>query len=309
MSVTAPERAPLARIATKSLASARQALEDTTTWLAVSDVDGRVVYQWSSTARLRRQLERADVSTGTQLALKSAGANGIGMALERKALAIIRGADHDDERWQSLTCAAIPLLHPLNRQMLGAVNVTCLDTEANPYLKLTLKHVTEAIQSTLMRASQARHGRLLEKHLRVKSGTRAVVLTLDRYTMIVDDGAGQGTIDRTKIWALVEAAGIGAAELVLPTGEHAQILPIDPADPARGCSLVMNRFDPGAFVQLGRRAERACDPTASNSPLQMAEREVIAEMLRECSGNKSEVAQKLQLSRGTLYERIRRYGL
>lgn len=309
MSVTAPVRTPLARIATQSLASTRQALEDTTTWLALSDVDGRIVYEWSSTARLRRQLERADVSTGAQLALKFAGANGIGLALERKAPAIIRGVDHDDERWKSLTCAATPLLHPVNRQMLGAVNVTCLETEANPYLKLTLKHVTEAIQATILRASQARHGRLFEKHLRVKSGTRAVVVTLDRYTMIVDDGAGQGPIDRTRIWALVEAAGIGAAELVLPSGEHAQILPIDPADPARGCSLIMNRFDPGSFVQVGRGPERASDVTASNNPLRMAEREVIAETLRECSGNKSEAAQKLQLSRGTLYQRIRRYGI
>ena len=309
MPVSAPERAPLARIATRSLAPTRRTLEGTTTWLALSDVEGRVVYEWSSTARLRRQLERADVSTGAQLALGSAGVNGIGLALERKSMAVVRGSDHEDERWKSLTCAALPLMHPVTRKMLGAVNVTCLETDANPYLRLTLKHVAQAIQDAMLRGSQARHFQLLQKHLQVKSGTRSAVVTLDRYTMIVDDGASQGAIDRTKLWALVEAAGAGATELVLPAGEGAQIVPVDPADPDKGCSLVINRFDPGAFAQVGPRAEPWPAATALTSPLAMAEREVIAEVLRECHGNKSDTAQKLQISRGTLYERIRRYGL
>lgn len=309
MSIAIPERALLARMATNSLASTRQALEGTTTWLALSDIEGRVVYEWSSTARLRKQLEGAQIAIGAQLALKFAGANGIGMALERKATAVIRGADHDNEHWKSLTCAAAPLRHPVNGQMLGAVNVTCLDSEANPYLKLTLKHVAEAMQASMLRASQARHRRLLEKHLQIKSGTRAVVLTLDRYTMIVDDGAGQGAIDRAKIWALVEAAGVGATHLVLPTGEYAQVLPLDPADPTKGCSLVINRLDPKAFVQEGTPPDPLRPTLASSSPLNLAESDVIAQMLRECGGNKSEAAKKLQLSRGTLYERIRRYKL
>ncbi|MEX5237978.1 hypothetical protein, partial [Kocuria arenosa] len=61
--MTDPDRgtAPLVRVATKALTSTRSALEGTTTWLALSDADGRVVYEWSSSDRLRRQLQRADV--------------------------------------------------------------------------------------------------------------------------------------------------------------------------------------------------------------------------------------------------------
>ena len=48
---------------------------------------------------------------------------------------------------------------------------------------------------------------------------------------------------------------------------------------------------------------------ASLSPLETAEREIIAAVLAACDGNKSDAADRLQISRGTLYERIRRYGL
>ena len=44
------------------------------------------------------------------------------------------------------------------------------------------------------------------------------------------------------------------------------------------------------------------------TPLEVAERNVIATVLSQCDGNKSDAADRLGLSRGTLYARIRRYG-
>ena len=308
--MTDPDRgtAPLVRVATKALTSTRAALEGTTTWLALSDADGRVVYEWSSSDRLRRQLQRADVHAGVDLAIGAAGANGIGLALARRAAAIIHGADHEDERWKGLTCAAGPLLHPVSREVLGAVNVTCLANEANPYLKLALKHVIDEVQTALSRASQARHRRLMEAHLRVKAGTRAAVVTLDRHTVIAD-GTGPAIGERAAIWALLERAGSGAAEVVLPAGGHARVVLVDPGDVTAGCSLVVGHVDAAAFAQASLRGEMPVADGASLSPLETAEREIIAAVLAACDGNKSDAADRLQISRGTLYERIRRYGL
>ena len=308
MSESFRELAPLVRLATKALTSTRVALDGTTTWLALSDADGRVVYEWSSTDRLRRQLQRADVHAGVDLTVGSAGANGIGLALARRTPAIIRGADHEDERWKGLTCAASPLHHPLTRELLGAVNVTCLANETNPYLRLALRHVVDEVQTALGRASQARHRRLMEAHLRVKAGTRAAVVTLDRHTMIAD-GTGPAVGERAAIWALLEQAGPGAAEVALPSGGRARVVPVDPAEFSAGCSLVVGHADAASLARAPVGGETPAAASASPGPLEAAEREVIAGILDECDGNKSDAADRLQISRGTLYERIRRYGL
>jgi transcriptional regulator of acetoin/glycerol metabolism len=50
-------------------------------------------------------------------------------------------------------------------------------------------------------------------------------------------------------------------------------------------------------------------PHRALSPLEQAECDVIAGVLRACRGNKTEAAEQLQMARGTLYERIRRYGI
>jgi DNA-binding NtrC family response regulator len=78
-----------------------------------------------------------------------------------------------------------------------------------------------------------------------------------------------------------------------------------------GCSLVLSRLDLAGLarsVARGSAAPRVVTPPALGQ-LERAEREVIASVLRECHGNKSDAAERLRISRGTLYERIRRYGL
>jgi transcriptional regulator of acetoin/glycerol metabolism len=57
------------------------------------------------------------------------------------------------------------------------------------------------------------------------------------------------------------------------------------------------------------RAHPHARPHRPLSPLEQAECDVIAGVLRECRGNKTEAAERLQMARGTLYERIRRYGI
>ena len=175
-------------------------------------------------------------------------------------------------------------------------------------MKLALRHVIDEVQTALSRASQARHRRLMEAHLRVKAGTRAAVVTLDRHTMIAD-GTGPAIGERAAIWALLEHAGPGAAEVALPAGGRARVVHVDRAEFTAGCSLVVGHVDAASFTQAPLRGDVPAAAAASLGPLEAAEREIIAGILHECDGNKSDAADRLQISRGTLYERIRRYGL
>jgi transcriptional regulator of acetoin/glycerol metabolism len=56
----------------------------------------------------------------------------------------------------------------------------------------------------------------------------------------------------------------------------------------------------------GRRMRTDVGPLG---PIEQAEYDVIRSVLRDVEGNKSEAAERLRISRGTLYERLRRYGI
>ncbi|WP_128081576.1 helix-turn-helix domain-containing protein [Arthrobacter sp. TB 26] len=312
MSNSAEEQLSLLKVARRAISSTQEALEGTTTWLALTDADGRVTYEWAAAPSLRRHLARADVTEGADLAQGSAGTNGVGVALATRASTIVQGTDHLDERMHNLVCAASPVLHPITRKLLGAVNVTCLAGEPNPHLKIALNMLLTGIQDSLTRLSRARHQRLLDAHLRVKAGTGAAVITLDRYTMIAEDGLGGLSFDREQLWHYVEEAGPFTKEFVLPTGVRAQIVPVMPPRTAEGCSLVLSRLSVASLAGSHVKGSNAGPRTVvlpELSQLELAEREIIASVLRECRGNKSDAAEQLRIARGTLYERIRRYGL
>jgi transcriptional regulator of acetoin/glycerol metabolism len=312
MSNSMEEQLSLLEVARRVITSTQVALEGTTTWLALTDANGRVTYEWAAALSLRRHLARADVTEGADLAQRSAGTNGVGVALATRALTVVQGTDHLDERMHKLVCAASPVLHPITRNLLGAVNVTCLAGEPNPHLKIALNMMLTGIQDSLTRLSRARHQRLLDAHLRVKAGTGAAVITLDRYTMIAEDGLGGLSLDREQLWHYVEEAGPFTREFVLPTGVRARIVPVMPPKTSEGCSLVLSRLNVAGLARSLVKGSDAGPGTASPpslSQLELAEREIIASVLRECRGNKSDAAEQLRISRGTLYERIRRYGL
>lgn len=220
---------PLARTARRVLHGFEDALSGTTTWVSVTDSRGVVTYEWSSTLELRSLLSQMAVSAGVVLDERTVGTNGVGLALATRSPSIVRGSEHFNSRWHSLACAATPVLHPLTQELIGVVNITCLLSEQNQHLKITLELMVAGIREAF-------------------------------------------------------AAGLRSA------GAH-------PAGPV---------FTPGAAAVAAGRRGAGSGPLG---PIEQAEYEVIRSVLRDVEGNKSEAAARLRISRGTLYERLRRYGI
>jgi len=296
----------LSRAAAPVLRRTEEALTDTTTWLALADASAVVIYEWASSDSLKRQLARADVETGAVLAESVVGINGVGSALARRSATLVRGTEHANERWRLLACAASPIVHPLTRQLMGAVNITCLVEEQNPHLRITLTSLVDGIQHELVARARSRHQRLLDAHLRVVRGAAGPVATVDAFTMIVEDRFGAVLGDRETLWELIQAAGPHATELEVEPGQRIRLVPVAPGRNSEGCSLVFGR----AFSMPPRHLD---SPQHSRrqalGPLEQAEFDVITEALMRNAGNKVHTAQYLQISRGTLYERLRRYGI
>jgi len=304
--------AELLKAARPVLLSIEDALSDTTTWLALADACGVVTLEWASSSRLKQKLSSADVETGVQLGEDRVGRNGIGRALATRASAHVSGKQHGNEEWFNLACAASPIIHPVTHQLMGVVNITCLVEEENPHLKVTLRTLVSGITQSLVDRAQARHQRLLDAHLRVKRAVLGAVITLDASTMIVDDAMGSVAFARETLWELVNEVGPNASELTLPTGQRVHLVPVVRGRTAEGCSLILGRSMEASRLNRVDRTSPSPSPNARRmhlSPLEQAEFDVIAAVMRDHDGNKSEVAAQLQISRGTLYDRLRRYGL
>jgi transcriptional regulator of acetoin/glycerol metabolism len=296
----------LGRAAAPVLRRIEELLTDTSSWLALADPSAVVIYEWASSGHLKRELARADVEAGALLSEAVVGTNGVGTALARRNATVVRGAEHANERWQSLACAASPIVHPLTRQLMGVVNITCLVDDQNPHLRITLTSLVEGIQHGLAARARSRHQRLLDAHLRVVGGAAGPVVTLDAFTMIVEDRFGAVPMDRESLWALVLAAGPLATEVEVQAGHRIRLLPVVPGRNSEGCSLVFGRSIVWAPRQL---ANESSSRRPGLSPLEQAEFDVITEALLHNAGNKVSTAHHLQISRGTLYQRLRRYGL
>jgi transcriptional regulator of acetoin/glycerol metabolism len=312
---TADEHSPfelsqeLMRSAADVLRSTEDALSGTTSWLALADASGVVTYEWASNSELKHLMTRADVEAGVQLAEDIVGPNGIGTALATRSRTLVKGVEHANERWYDLACGASPVIHPVSRALMGIVNVTCLAGEHNQHLKITLNSMVAGIQHSLLARSRTRHQRLLDAHLRVRKAARGSIVTLDAFTMIVEDDLG-GVVDRQSLWELIESVGPLATELSLPSGQRVQVVPVVPGRLTEGCSLVFERRRLGDLEGVARMDALDAPPRRDRlSPLEQAEYDVIVSVLRDAAGNKSEAAAQLHISRGTLYERLRRYGV
>ncbi|QWT24412.1 hypothetical protein KPL76_03130 [Subtercola sp. PAMC28395] len=295
----------LLRAARGVLDGVEEALSNTTTWVSLADSKGIVIYEWSSTSSLRHRLDNASVAKGALLEEHAVGTNGVGLALATRSPSRVNGAEHLNPAWHDLVCVAAPLIHPLSREVIGIANITALVAEENQHVKIALNSLTSGIQDSFASGLRTRHQRLLDAHLRVTRATPLMVITLDGQTMIAENSRELAGFDRDMIWSLIERTGASATQLTLPSGQRVRLFPIDQTDISAGCSLVFG-------APIGSHTDRVRMHDAkwrSLGPIEQSERDVIISVLREVEGNKSIAADRLQISRGTLYERLRRYGL
>lgn len=282
-------------------------LAGTSTSLALTDTAGTVTWRWVSEPSLRRLLDGARFESGSVLDEPLAGTNGIGVALTTRRPAVVLGAEHYKEAWHRFACAAAPVVHPVTRRIVGAVNVACRATDANHLLQVTLRSLVHEIRTALHDAATGRQRRLIDAYTACRANSLSPVIALDRQTMIADDRAGALNLDRAELWEAIREAGPRATTVPVGDGLLARAFPVTPGRLEDGVVLVVHRDEPGSRA-TGPSA-RGLAPPPPQGTLARAERETILAVLDECRGNKSQAAARLGISRGTLYQRLTRYGL
>lgn len=271
-------------------------LVGSTTLLALADVDGTLLWRWESDASVAEVATRLAFAPGAKLAETAAGTNGIGLALANRRPSAVVGDEHYKAAWRDWACVAAPIVHPVDRQVRGVLNVTCLARDANQFLHVALRSLVDGVQSSLYTAAQPRQRRLLEASRRYRAAAAGPVVALDGEIMITDDDAAHLHLDRAAVWEVLQAYGPRADVVTIRDGLLARVH-----------ALTHGSFDDGAVLVL----ETVGDPAAhaDRGHLQRIEAALIRRLLIECDGNKSEVANRLGISRGTLYQRLRHYDM
>lgn len=295
---------PFTRAAVPVMLAASQLLTGADACLALADASGTVIWRWVSGASLGRELDRAGFVERVVFSEEVIGTNGVGTALESRSVATVLGASHYGRNFHGWSCVAAPVFNPMTNRVCGAVNITCRAEDANAFLQLAIRLMAADVRTALYSAANVSQKRLLEAYLTRRSKTLAPLVAVNGQIIISDGPA----FDHDTLWQRVKGHRGAGVSADLGDGIAARLWPV--------CPGVVN-----AGVVLELEPARAIDPASERlllveqaapadlSPLDRAERAVIVETLASVAGNKSQAADRLRISRRSLYDKLHRYRL
>ncbi|MGY1815174.1 helix-turn-helix domain-containing protein [Blastococcus sp. SYSU D00820] len=296
----ADDDSPFVRTAAPVLLRMADLLADSRTCLALTDRTGHVVWRWVSDRQLSAEIDRSGLRFAAAFDEQQVGTCGIGSALATGRLATVVGAEHFVASFQRWACVAAPVVCPVTGRTVGAVNVTSRASDAGPFLQVAARSLTDQVRSALAEAATAGEHRLLQAFLRARRRTTAPVVALTADLLMADGAAAELGLDHADTWARVVAAGAGATVVALAGGVVADVLPLDDG-PRDGAVLALRCTAPAGPEPA------PATPASRLTRLEQVESDAIAAALAECGGNKSAAAARLGISRGTLYQKLRRY--
>jgi DNA-binding CsgD family transcriptional regulator len=134
-----PERKP--ELESRFVRAARPVLRRISADLAALDVSviltdasANVLVRADGSRSIRARLDRVSLGPGYAYAEDTVGTNAIGTALAMGAPALVMGREHFADVLTHLSCAAAPIVDPVNREVVGALDLTSAADEASPLM-------------------------------------------------------------------------------------------------------------------------------------------------------------------------------
>ena len=166
------------------------------------DASARVLDRRVGEPSLNSSLDRLRLAPGFGFAEEFTGTNGMGTALAERKPAFVYGSEHFADAMRLLACAAAPIWDPLSGQVLGALDLTCFERDADPAMLPLVREAARDIERALLDRTQARERALYRTFLasRARSGP------LPQAT-----GAGDGLSSRDRLTLQERAAELISA--------------------------------------------------------------------------------------------------
>jgi transcriptional regulator of acetoin/glycerol metabolism len=219
------------------------ALEQGAYALVLTDREGRLLRRWVKEPGLGAAMDALGIAAGSAMDESTVGTTAL-VALLTGAPEMIRGPEHFSEKFRDFTCASAPIIHPINRRLLGSVSLVCRLRDTAPIMLPWVTEIVAAVEDGLRLRAAQREQQLFDAYTTYNRDARHPVVALDSTTIITNAAAARmlGGVDQSLLWEHARRSLVDRADdpstLTLPNG---QVLTIE-------CRAVSNEGDDAGAV-------------------------------------------------------------
>ncbi|WP_435281072.1 sigma-54-dependent Fis family transcriptional regulator [Streptomyces koelreuteriae] len=222
---------PLVRAALPILNTLHEQLADDPVSTMITDRNGVVLSRKVSHEGLTTHLNRVRLAPGHVFSERYVGTNGIGTALASGRPVVIAGRQHYVEELREFHCAAVPVLHPTRRTLLGAFNLTTIRQGSDGMLMAFARSVAAQIEAEIAAITSRRERALFQDYMEACSSVRpGPVLALNR-DVVMMNGQLRAAVTGPDHYALLDHAREiadhprleGTRSIALPSGRVAEL--------------------------------------------------------------------------------------
>ncbi|MGW0039999.1 sigma-54-dependent Fis family transcriptional regulator [Gordonia sp. NPDC003376] len=221
--------------------------------IVLTSPDGMVLSRTTAHRRLQTMLDDVSLAPGYSYSEEHVGTNGIGTALESRQPTLVIGAEHYTECLSRLSCAGVPIVHPISGAVVGALDLTCTEEHPSSLLLSLAKSATSQIVQRMLSQASERESRLLNAYLAsCRRAPQTMVLGIAGDVVLMNRRL-RHSVDAADQLTLLECAvdpspgATGSRIGTLPSGRVARLTPVtDHCDPEGQVAVFrVHLVDPG----------------------------------------------------------------
>jgi len=157
--------------------------------VVLADARGAVVDRRVSEAWLAERLDRVLLAPGYVYAEDAVGTNGIGTSLVERGPLSVEGDEHFADALTAVADSAAPIADPGSGQMVGAVDLTCMATQASPLMLPLATWAARDIEQRLIDDTGLPERLLLHRFLQTRRGAKGPFVLLTGRRMVANAAA------------------------------------------------------------------------------------------------------------------------
>ena len=217
-------------------------LGDVTAAVVVCDDFGVVLYR-AGRPEVLRVTDGVNLVPGGVWSEKTAGTNGIGLALELGTSAQVYAAEHYLQALHGFSCTAAIVRHPVTREPLGVLGLATDTSISASFARPLIVRAALDVERLLEDQVFGRERELMEHYLRGRAGRAAPFLTVDR--------AGHTVIQNARMLQSATGADVGLLLAVARQALGAETDVAEQLELSRGTSRVEVQLVRGSGELLG----------------------------------------------------------